>query len=216
MLKHSFREDSTDLCENRALAETGIPRPRRRTMNFRMGRWPYVIGVLLAPQAAYSAQNPADAPPPETFRTGIELVQVRVIAEDKDGKPVTDLRQDEFRVLDNGVQQDIRVFLNESERSSVASPPLPPGTFTNRGASRAGEHSGYSVIVLDTLLTLLADENHGGSGTIWAIQKAARLCILSLRAKTSRFTPRDTRFGWSGNSPRIANRWSERCGRGNQ
>ncbi len=97
-----------------------------------------------------------------------------MIVEDRDRKPVTDLRQEEFQLLDNGLTQDIRVFLNESERSSVAAPPLPPGTFTNRGASRAGEHSGYSVIVLDTLLTALADEYQGGSGAIWAIQKAVK------------------------------------------
>ena len=137
--------------------------------------------MLLAAQAATVAQNPPDAPPPAVFQTGVQLVQVRVIAEDKDRKPVTDLRQEEFRLLDNGLPQDIRLFLNESERSSVAPPPLPPGTFTNRGASRPGEHSGYSVIVLDTLLTGLADENQGGSGAIWAIQKAL-LALHSLPA----------------------------------
>jgi VWFA-related protein len=139
------------------------------------GQWRLcVIFASLAAHAVQAAQNPAGALPPTTFRTGVQLVQVRVIAQDKDGKPVTDLRQEEFQLLDNGLSQDIRLFLNESERSSIARPPLPPGTFTNRGASRPGEHSGYSVIVLDTLLTDLADENQGGSGAIWAIQKAVK------------------------------------------
>jgi VWFA-related protein len=142
-------------------------------MNFRGGRWLCVIFALLAAQAAPVMQNPPDAPPPAIFRTGVELVQVRVVVEDKDGKPVTDLRQEEFQLLDNGLSQDIRLFLNESERSSIATP-LPSGTFTNRGVSRPGEHSGYSVIVLDTLVTSLADENRGGSGAIWAIQKAVK------------------------------------------
>ena len=97
-----------------------------------------------------------------------------MVAQNKDGKPVTDLRQEEFQLLDNGLSRDIQLFLNESERSSIEPPPLPQGTFTNRGVSRRGTHSGYSVIVLDTLLTLLADENQGGSGTIWAIQKAVK------------------------------------------
>ena len=125
-------------------------------------------------QATLAAQTPPDEPPPATFQTGVQLVQVGVIAENKEGKPVTDLRQEEFQLLDNGVSRDIQLFLNESERSSIAPPPPPPGTFTNRGVSRRGAHSGYSVIVLDTLLTLLADENQGGSGTIWAIQKALK------------------------------------------
>ena len=143
-------------------------------MNFQGEKWLCVIFILLTTEAARAAQNPSDAPPPANFQTGIQLLQVRVIAEDKDGKPVTDLRQEEFQLLDNGLSQDIRLFLNESERSSVAPQLLPPGTFTNRGASRTGEHSGYSVIVLDTLLTDLADENQGGSGAIWAIQKAVK------------------------------------------
>lgn len=143
-------------------------------MDFQGHRWLCVIFMLLTARTAPAAQNPPDSPPPATFRTGVQLVQVRVVAEDKDGRPVTDLRQEDFQLLDNGLSQDIRLFLNESERSSVAPRPLPPGTFTNRGASRAGEHSGYSVIVLDTLVTSLADENQGGSGAIWAIQKAVK------------------------------------------
>lgn len=97
-----------------------------------------------------------------------------MIAEDKDGKPVTNLRREDFQLSDNGSPQDIRLFLNESERPGIAAPALPPGTFTNRDQSRPDGHSGYSVIVLDTLFTGLADENQGGSGAIWAIQKAVK------------------------------------------
>ncbi len=125
--------------------------------------------MLLTAQAKSIAQAP-----PAVFQSSTQLLQVRVITEDKDGKPVTDLRREEFQLLDNGSPQDLRLFLNESERPDVALPPLPPGTFTNRTKSRPDGHSGYSVIVLDTLFTLLADENQGGSGTIWAIQKAVK------------------------------------------
>jgi VWFA-related protein len=141
-------------------------------MNLRGGGWLCLFLPLAAQAAGLPAQNPPEAPPPAVFQTGIQLVQVRVIAEDKDGKPVTDLRPEEFQLLDNRTPQEIRLFLNETERPTSAPPPLPPGTFTNRSTSARGAHSGYSVIVLDTLLTLLADENQGGSGTIWAIQKA--------------------------------------------
>src|SRR5689334_16530905 len=150
--------------------ETGTPRSRQTLVSFQGCRWLCFILLALAAQAAPDPQNPRDAPPPAVFQTGVQLVQVRVIAEDKDGKPVTDLRQEEFQLLDNGASQDIRLFLNESQQPSAAASPLPPGTFANRGASRRGEHSGYSVIVLDTLLTALADEFQGGSGAIWAIQ----------------------------------------------
>jgi VWFA-related protein len=143
-------------------------------MNFRALRSLCVIFILLTAQAALVAQNPPSEPPPAVFQSSTQLLQVRVIAEDKDGKPVTDLRQEEFQLRDNGSSQDLRLFLNESERQGIALPPLPPGTFTNRSQPRPDGHSGYSVIVLDTLLTLLADENQGGSGAIWAIQKAVK------------------------------------------
>ena len=136
--------------------------------------WLSVIWIALAVQAVSGAQSPPETPPPPTFQSSTQLVQVRVIAEDKNGKPVTDLRQEEFQLADNGSSQAIRLFLNESARSSLAPPPLRPGTFTNRGASQPGGHSGFSVIVLDTLLTSLADELQGGSGAIWAIQKAVK------------------------------------------
>lgn len=145
-------------------------------MNFRGRRWRYFVFIFLIAQAVSVAQDPPEIAqaPPAVFQSSTQLLQIRVIAEDKDGKPVTDLRRDEFQLRDNGSPQDLRLFLNESERLDVALPPVPPGTFTNRAKARSDGHSGYSVIVLDTLLTLLADENQGGSGAIWAIQKAVK------------------------------------------
>ena len=134
----------------------------------------WLFFLCLIVQAAPMPQDAPDAPPPATFQSSTQLVQVRVIAEDKNGRPVTDLRQEDFELADNGLSQEIRVFLNESEGPGVAAQPLPPGTFTNLSESRNGVHSGYSVIVLDTLMTALADENQGGSGAIWAIQKAVK------------------------------------------
>jgi VWFA-related protein len=127
-----------------------------------------VLSLLLTAQASV-AQDP-----PAVFQSSTQLLQVRVIAQDKDGKPVTDLRRDEFQLLDNNAPQDLRLFLNESERPGTARATLPPGTFSNRDTTRQDGHSGYSVIVLDTLLTGLADEYQGGSGAIWAIQKAIK------------------------------------------
>jgi len=140
-------------------------------MNLPGGRWLCVFFAPLAAQAGPTAQNPPDVPPPAAFQTGVQLVQVGVMAE-ANGKPVTDLKREEFQLFDNRSPQEIRLFLNETKAPRPAPVVLPPNTFTNRAPARAGAHSGYSVIVLDTLLTDLADEGQGGSGTIWAIQKA--------------------------------------------
>src|ERR1700722_4908237 len=93
--------------------------------------------VMFMAYAAFEAL--AQAPPEATFRTGVKLVQVNVIAQDKQGKPVSDLKRDEFQLLDNGSPQEIRLFLSETEKSS----PLPaersaPNTFTNLTPSPTG------------------------------------------------------------------------------
>lgn len=90
--------------------------------------------------------EPDAAPQPDSvFHAGTRLVQVSVIAQDKEGKAVTDLRRDEFQIFDNGAPQEIRVFL--ADRPGL-SPPMPdsPRTFTNRIGN-----GGASVILFDKL-----------------------------------------------------------------
>jgi len=98
------------------------------------------VVFMLTAQAATAAQNPPDEAPPAIFRTGVQLVQVRVVAEDTDGKPVTDLRQEEFQLLDNGLSQDNRLFLNESERASSPPSPLPPSASSQTPRTPAVSH----------------------------------------------------------------------------
>src|ERR1700722_20326115 len=100
------------------------------------------LGLGILSCAAFGAQNPPDV----AFRTGVKLVQVSVVAQDKQGKPVADLRRDESQILDNGVTQEIRLFLAENEKPQPAAPATKaPGTFTNQIAAPAGSRSGYSV-----------------------------------------------------------------------
>ena len=71
-----------------------------------------------APQGAQPAQPPPDNPPlpviqlPEqpTFRGGISFVRVDVIATDGKGAPVTDLKQEDFEVLEDDQPQSVEQF----------------------------------------------------------------------------------------------------------
>jgi VWFA-related protein len=47
---------------------------------------------------------------PPTIRSRTTLVPVDVRVIDRDGKPVTDLKREDFAVLENGVRQDVRFF----------------------------------------------------------------------------------------------------------
>ena len=74
----------------------------------------YAIGLVMGGLAAATslwAQNPPAAPQtPPVFRGSTTLIPVDVRVIDRDGKPVTDLRQSDFTVAEEGVRQDIRHF----------------------------------------------------------------------------------------------------------
>jgi VWFA-related protein len=66
------------------------------------------MGVLLAGMVAIPVRG--QTPAPQVFRGGTTLVPVDVRVVDRDGKPVTDLRQDEFIVTENGRRQAVSHF----------------------------------------------------------------------------------------------------------
>ena len=55
-----------------------------------------------------------------TFRTGTSLVLVDVSVLDSRDRPVTNLSQDQFHILDNGGEQPIRFFAHEDAPVSLA------------------------------------------------------------------------------------------------
>jgi VWFA-related protein len=131
--------------------------------------------IVCGAQAPLAAAQ--ESPPAPTFRSGITLVQVSVIAQDKQGKPVAGLRREDFQIFDDGSPQEIRLFLSEAANPN----PSPPesrahNTFTNQMASTAGSHSGYSVILIDSLFTDWGDIGHPG---------AANASVSALRALRS-------------------------------
>ncbi len=61
-------------------------------------------------------QGVPDSSPDAVFHATTKLVQLSVIAQDKNGAPVSDLRREDFTLLDNGSPQEIRVFLTEASK----------------------------------------------------------------------------------------------------
>jgi VWFA-related protein len=103
--------------------------------------------VAIAP----SAQNAPQAP---AISVSTRLVQVGVIARDKNG-PVADLTKDDFVVLDRGKPQKISVFSVESSESA-AQPrqPLPQNTFSDLPEKGASPPRSITIVLLDNLNTL--------------------------------------------------------------
>jgi VWFA-related protein len=65
------------------------------------------LGALLA--SAVSLALHAQQPTP-TFRTGVDAIEVDAFVTDRAGKPVADLRRDEFQILEDGKPQTLSSF----------------------------------------------------------------------------------------------------------
>jgi VWFA-related protein len=70
------------------------------------------LAGLALPVVRLGSQEPAT--PAQVFRGGTIVVPVDVRAIDRDGKPVTDLRQDEFVVTENGRRQTLSHFSTQA------------------------------------------------------------------------------------------------------
>ncbi|HEX4320992.1 MAG TPA: VWA domain-containing protein [Acidobacteriaceae bacterium] len=91
-----------------------------------------------------------------TLKSTTRLVDIGLVAYDKHGKPVTDLRQEQIEVYDNGRRQQLQGFRHATPSAAESTSPAPqsPDTFTNatpviREAQDAPD-----------LLILLLDESH--------------------------------------------------------
>ena len=73
-----------------------------------------LVAAGAGPMAASGRQAATTAaqqqPPQPTFRTGVTIVPVDVRVLDRDGKPITDLEQSDFTVLEDSAPQEIRYF----------------------------------------------------------------------------------------------------------
>jgi VWFA-related protein len=68
-----------------------------------------LLAVTLAAALPARAQ-PQPPPPPPVFSSGTDIVNVTVSVTDKQGLPVSDVKQDEFVVYEDGRRQAIRLF----------------------------------------------------------------------------------------------------------
>jgi VWFA-related protein len=95
-----------------------------------------------------------EAPQPPRISISTRLVQVGVIARDKNG-PVADLTKDDFVVLDRGKPQKISIFSVESSQSAPQpAQPLPQNTFSGLPEYGASTPRSVTIVLLDNLNTL--------------------------------------------------------------
>jgi VWFA-related protein len=116
----------------------------------------FALGLLA------NASPPQNAPQAPAISVSTRLVQVGVIARDKNG-PVADLTKDDFVVLDRGKPQKISVFSIESSESAVRpAQPLPQNMFSDLPENGASPPRSITIVLLDNLNTL-----YGSAPTIF-------------------------------------------------
>jgi len=93
------------------------------------------------------------------IRSTTRLVQVSVIAKDKNGLNVMGLTRNDFTVLDGGKEQKIQLFAVETNTppSEKNAAKLPPGTLSNRPAGTSGVPRNLTVVLLDSYNTAVTD-----------------------------------------------------------
>jgi len=93
-----------------------------------------------------------------TLKVSTRLVDLGLVATDKHGKPVTNLKQDEIEVYDNGQRQQLQAFRHNSSAVPQAPQQTQPAhdvdTFTNTSAASANPQD------TSDLMILLLDESH--------------------------------------------------------
>jgi len=102
-----------------------------------------------------------DQPHTATLTVNARLVVLDVVVRDKNGKPVTDLTKDDFRVFEDGVPQPVRSFEPPSAHAlppSAAASTAIDTVFDPAQPANFGQ-SAVTVLVLDQLNTHFADSS---------------------------------------------------------
>jgi VWFA-related protein len=92
-----------------------------------------------------------------SFRAESRLVQLSVVALDRNRHPITDLEAADLTVLDSGKSRPIAFFHFDGAPTAEHVQPLPRDVFSNRGEYLPGPPRNITALVLDTLNTDPAD-----------------------------------------------------------
>lgn len=126
------------------------------------------LAVLAASEtAAQGRPVPVERDPAPTFRSGVEMVTVRVSVRDRNGRIVRDLSRDDFRLIDSGFGRPIEsVFASDSALSVAVLVDISGSMAIDRNIDRARRavealvdslHSGRDELALFTFDTVLRE-----------------------------------------------------------
>jgi VWFA-related protein len=115
------------------------------------------LALLLASLTAIAQDD--QSPHTATLIVNARLVVLDLVVRDKDGKPVTDLTRNDFRVYEDGKLQPIRSFEPPSVHTLPAASLANPATVFDPAQPATFGQSPVTVLVLDQLNTHFADSS---------------------------------------------------------
>ena len=134
--------------------------------------------ALIAVAASVTAFQKTDSVP-ATFRSTTRLVQVNVVAADRNGTPVADLRREEFALFEDGRLQTVAVFVAE-ELKPVTSTRLPRNEFSNQLPSANSTRSGYTLILIDWLNSSMRSRIDSQQAVLKLLQQVQTTDLVAL------------------------------------
>lgn len=128
------------------------------------------VSRLVFPQAD-SSSLPAVPTQTSIARATTRLVQISVVVQDRRGRPIKDLRQEDFHLTENGKAQKVSFFSIESNRKAVGrGTTLPADTFSNM-PSQSGASENLTVILFDMLNTPMVNRANARDEVIRFLQQ---------------------------------------------
>ena len=148
---------------------------------------PVVPEISMAPASGLPDQPTDNGPSGDggySLKVTSRLVDVGLVAFDKKGHPVTDLKASDLEIYDNGHKQEIRSFAQAGGPAPVAAgnnvaAPAEEPTFSNRVTETSASAPASAVESSAGAAILLIDENH----IAWADMSYARGEILKFLGK---------------------------------
>ena len=111
-----------------------------------------------------------------TFKLRVNLVQVRVVVRDENGKPVENLKRDDFQVYDQGKPQVISTFGIETPESRREKAEAAAKT----QAGEVSEHANALVAMPQRFVALVFDDIHLSNSDVTFVRVNAKALIDSL------------------------------------
>jgi VWFA-related protein len=165
----------------------------------RWARWIAMLWVMLVPVWVSGTRGHGQEPSPaaanntegeistrnadSAIKVRVNLVLVRVVVRDANGKVVPELKKEDFQLLDNGKEQKISTFTVESPetRSKTAATVSPGVAETGTEAAVEGEPSKTNAVVMpQRFVALVFDDLHMKTAEAMAVHAATEKLFKTL------------------------------------